>query len=130
MPTDISQYILDIYRMVANKSITFGCKVFDNVNGIGGRIISVHNDEWNTLIKFLGDDGVSIMEANKEDLSIIGHPVMIGDILEYIENASIFGNETLNFQTNTLLNFWLHKETPIDKQWEAVVKHIHMIIFD
>ena len=104
------QKINAIYEKIANKDLTFGCKIFHKVESwkrwFKARIItdSIKRDDWIFYwVKLDSENSVTWLQ--EKEMEIIGHPVMIGDMIDFIEK-------------NT------QEVKPEQTKWEGVIKII------
>ena len=125
-----------IYQEMANKELSFGCicKINDGEDVIFIR----QNKTWSYL---------SIRENEEFTVSlwytpeIIGHPVMIGDVLDrYKTNNNdykVWGIDPYDLKSYSafqeydikrLLNLWTGKRTPIDEQSDECINFVHSLI--
>lgn len=102
------QKIDAINEMIAKKNLSFGCKVFHKVESwkrwFKARIItdSIKRDDWIFYwVKLDSENSVTWLQ--EKEMEIIGHPVMIGDVIDFIEK-------------NT------QEVKPEQTKWEGVIK--------
>lgn len=70
-----------IYKAIANKEITLGCKIFIE----GEKWVIVDEDKyWEWIATLRGDWWVTREKPNIE-FEVVGHPIMIWDVIDYIE---------------------------------------------
>lgn len=76
------QMIEKIYEVIADKTLSFGCKIkwYKREH----TIVSCGNTTYNTIIQF-SDTLLSKVDKSDRAFKIIWHPVMIWDVLNYID---------------------------------------------
>lgn len=79
-----------IYEKIANKDLSFGCIVkWEEAKYRILKAIQPHRFEAiTTWYIWYGDYG-SVVLTPISEYEIIGHPVMIGDVMDYIENITL-----------------------------------------
>lgn len=129
-----------IYEKVANKELTFGCKIITNeYNWDEFRVAKsglLAIKEWEAY-RTVGCDCCS------EDLTIkevIGHPVMIGDVMDYLEDISrsqfddeedeeyFYSREEYYEDIAELSDCWGDKRLCIDEQSEECIDLVYSLI--
>jgi len=109
-----------IYEKMANKELSFGCKIEDIL--------------WNSLWRVVFSDS-SLNTWNIEtdigmkidywySINIIWHQVMIGDVLNYKQ-------ETENWGSNHILDLltdWTLKTLPIEDQNQECIDYVYNLI--
>lgn len=128
--------ITAIYKEMANKDLSFGCKVkFSKwIYSIIDRenvwfLDSYKGVDWNIRNTIVIEDGVNSRCYSIEE--IIGHPVMIGDVIKRIkENREISYWEYLVKLLGQLSRPWLWRELglSIDDQSQECVDFVYSII--
>lgn len=129
-----------IYDMIANKERKFGCKYL--VKNNEWSIFELREDEW---------DGISFNDWYDETFEwiwedelirykliwIIGHPVMIWDVFDYINEEKInmvwsdssYAIDVRDWeQFINIFNLWGHKRKPIEEQSDECVNFIYSLI--
>jgi len=131
------QMLSAIYEKIANKELTFGCKIRWN------------SDTWNCVRE--DNDGL-ILERDwasdwihtvhidfwENDFRTIGHPVMIGDCIAYLDDvyeekywAPPPSPEVADKMRKTILDmlmYWEFTRKPIDDQSTDCITYIHSLI--
>jgi len=143
MPTK-QEMITKIYEVIADKTLSFGCLIRHEKVAL----------RWNCIVlwwwypvkthvyacyKRSMDDIMSDVWVPKDGLEIIWHPVMIGDVLDWMYENKIecnvvpevydtfweaIGNRTL-LVGRTL---WLNSRLPIDQQSEECIKYVYDLL--
>ncbi|MBB1578953.1 MAG: hypothetical protein HG424_003160 [candidate division SR1 bacterium] len=149
-----------IYAEMANKELTFGCKVkfskgiYSIIDREDVGFLSAYKgqdgDIHNTIVI---EDGVNSRCYSIEE--IIGHPVMIGDVLDYLEDkrfycekckkivdgrdvsdcrfggeyyCDICNNEYLVDIKSNILFDWSKKREPVEAQSDECVDFVYSLI--
>lgn len=129
--------IAAIYAEMANKELTCGCKVkFSKwIYSIIDRenvwfLDSYKGVDWNIHNTIVVEDGVNSRCYSIEE--IIWHPVMIGDVLNWIDNKMGVSNheyeEFVINEVNMAILLWLEYLKPIDEQSDDCVNFIYSLI--
>lgn len=107
---DNKEKLKKIYETIASKELGFGCLcIVDSMNPIKYRMSS-----WDERPK-------------EEIIKIIGHPVMIGDVLDWIEKQP---EEKEWLCVWWVLSRWEDKRKPIDDQTDECIDFIYSLIND
>ena len=118
--------IVRIYEVIANKELSFWCIVkvkwkygiwmwFDQSSY--GRIYDCKRNNWDLLSTLTSDE-------DTDDIEIIWHPVMIGDVLDWMSNHPF-----IRYKTELFLS-WEHKRKQIDDQADSCVDFIYSLVID
>ena len=110
-----------IYKEIANKELSFGCKVL-----IENRISLIiwENANWKYAVRYTWSWRiVSQQREKKEILKIFWHPVMIGDVFDYIEDDHFDYADIYN-----LCDYWKEKTKPIGQQSEECIDYIYKLL--
>lgn len=128
--------IVAIYKEMANKELTFGCKVkFSKwIYSIIDRenvwfLDSYKGVDWNIRNTIVIEDGVNSRCYSIEE--IIGHPVMIWDVIKRIkENIEISYWEYLVKLLGQLSRLWLWRwlGLSIDDQTDECIDYVYSLI--
>lgn len=131
---DKQQMLTKIYEVIADKILSFGCKVIMRDTDIkyGTNICC---PDW---LAYYHNDGRWWFEFDKSKLvEIIWHPVMLGDVLDWIEkNKMEWANrdhlEEEKYEFWDMLNYlcamrWT-KNQPIDNQSEDCIKYVYDLL--
>ena len=131
-----------IYEVIADKTLSFGCKVI---------VCRWFDDNWKTPfepllqeVKLIISDWDCWINTSKqypiakcvtrrgEFENIIWHPVMIWDVLDWInrekESLRYYCKENIRRWINDILDKREHKRLPIDEQGEDCITFIHNLI--
>lgn len=122
---------------MANKELTFGCKVkFSKwVYKIIDReniwfLSSYEAKDWVVHNTIVIEDGVNSRCYNIE--KIIWHPVMIGDVLDWIDNKMGVSNceyeEFVVEEVNAVVLLWWEYLKPIEEQSDDCVDYVYSLI--
>lgn len=139
---------------MANKELTFGCKVkFSKwVYKIIDReniwfLSSYEAKDWVVHNTIVIEDGVNSRCYNIE--KIIWHPVMIGDVLDWIENKDFDTNKKIpwfwfdneegiddesklfliqDYYTGKIIAFWNKKRGSIEAQSDECIDYVYSLI--
>ena len=75
----------ELIDSLADKELSFGCE-----------IIHLHNRKSDVVVYVIDDDNIGTknedLHCTKEEIEILGHPILIGDILEKIYEIEKDGN--------------------------------------
>jgi len=123
-----------IYEKIANKELSFGCKIirFSGVLDTFIYFIPTYTDISYNVISWLTWGLVldSVTTEKFEKYIIIWHPVMIWDVFEYqIENLWLNPVE-FNYLDSKLLWIWKHKRLPIEQQSEECINYVYNLIIN
>ena len=130
------EQIKAIYEKIADKTLSFGCKVkrrfWDYFSE--NRIVKpdIYNKWrfkvdwwWDSFPLWIVDLWVWLIQTRfSNDELIIWHPVMIWDCLSYF-NAKTIG---VDYTTNDILKFWTKKRKPIEEQSDETIEYIYNLI--
>lgn len=128
-----------IYKEMANKELTFGCKVkFSKwIYSIIDRenvwfLDSYKGVDWNIRNTIVIEDGVNSRCYSIEE--IIGHPVMIGDVIDWIEPywkgyaQDVKFSQERKRKIDIVLLQWDKKREPIEVQSDECIDFIYSLI--
>lgn len=117
------QKIDAIYEKIARKDLSFGCRVkWEEAEYRILKAIQPHRLEAiPTWYRWYGDYGTVVLTPISE-YEIIGHPVMIGDVLDY------FWNKKWVMTLDRILRFWGEKTKTIEEQSDKCVDYIYNLI--
>lgn len=131
--------ITAIYKEMANKELTFGCKVkFSKwIYSIIDRenvwfLDSYKGVDWNIRNTIVIEDGVNSRCYSIEE--IIGHPVMIGDVIDWIEPywkgyaQDVKFSQERKRKIDIALLQWDKKREPIEAQSDECVEYVYNLI--
>lgn len=139
---------------MANKELTFGCKVkFSKwIYSIIDRenvwfLDSYKGVDWNIRNTIVIEDGVNSRCYSIEE--IIGHPVMIGDVIDWIEKKDFDVNKKIpwfwfedekeiddesklfliqDYYTDKIIAFWDKKRESIETQSDECIDYVYSLI--
>lgn len=148
MPTK-QEKIDAIYEKIANKDLSFGCRIFHKVESwkiwFKARIITdkIKRDDWTFYwVKLYSENSVTWLQ--EKEMEIIGHPVMIGDVMDYIENITL--DKIYNYiwvkkeeipdlilqktrdAMMKIFPLWKQKRLPIEDQSDGCINCIYNLI--
>ena len=126
-----------IYKEMANKELNLGCKVrFDKwIYTIIDRenvwfLDSYKGVDWNIHNTIVVEDGVNSRCYSIEE--IIWHPVMIGDVLDWIERKMGISNheyeEFVINEVNMAVLLWGEYPKPIEEQSDECIDYVYSLI--
>ena len=138
------EMINKIYEVIADKTLSFWCIAEYKYNGFQKLLLciqsySIWNKYWTPLNYTNNPVEIDISEMRK----IIWHPVMIGDVLEYIQDNLIMLNTSEKWdyfmlKKNpytpydwilwTLMDIRTNKRKPIENQSEECITFIYNLI--
>ena len=99
-----------IYEVIANKELSFGCKVSRwDFNEIV--IIGQYEIKKSKVIRIYCPDDTDYLN------DVIWHPVLIGDVLDWIKIEHDLWNLDYISPIEAIIN-WKHKRLPIEEQSE------------
>lgn len=121
-----------IYKEMANKELTFGCKVY--VVDASWIVVGCDKDWVNVRWENLG----TTLKKNNPDITVVWHQVMIWDVLEWLEykmpiklkdvmDLTVFF-QTSYITTTKLINIWKKKSEPIDNQPDYCIDYVMELI--
>lgn len=115
-----------IYENVANKDLSFGCKIFHKVDWkrwFKAKIITDKIErEDGTFYWVKLDSENSVTWLQEKEMEIIGHPVMIGNVLDY------FWNKKWLMTLDRILRFYEEKTKMIEEQSDKCIDYIYNLI--
>lgn len=128
-----------IYKEMANKELTFGCKVkFSKwIYSIIDRenvwfLDSYKGVDWNIRNTIVIEDGVNSRCYSIEE--IIGHPVMIGDVIDWIEPywkgyaQDVKFSQERKRKIDIVLLQWDKKRESIETQSDECIDYVYSLI--
>lgn len=118
---------------MANKELTFGCKVkFSKwIYSIIDRenvwfLDSYKGVDWNIRNTIVIEDGVNSRCYSIEE--IIGHPVMIGDVMYYIRKKYWNNHSWFHADRDELIDLRSKEREPIEWQYDECVNFVYSLI--
>lgn len=127
-----TEMLTKIYEVIADKSLSFGCKVIMRDTDIkyGTNICC---PDW---LAYYHNDGRWWFEFDKSKLvEIIGHPIMLGNILDWSGRDRWYGvdfDQQGHFEyegdLDRLLWLWLYKCQSIDQQSDECIKYVYDLL--
>ena len=112
-----------IYKEMANKKLKLWCKC------------KSHN--WENVIFIRKNRGWEylFLRKNKEFMiplwyspKIIWHPVMIGDVLDWVDEHNKSVRTWMLKYEKVIVYFWWNKKEPIDKQSDECIDYVYSLI--
>lgn len=103
--------IQKIYKVIADKTLSFGCKFFHKGTGEIWRYSYIWKDK--DMTKWI---------------KIIWHPVMIWDVLEFSDKLDKKWKRYWYTLCNRIIDLWKDKRKPIDDQSEECIKFVHSLL--
>lgn len=136
---DRKEKIKVIYDTIANKERTFGCNYI--IKDRDWHEYEVRETEWECVNLTYWDSYEVDEWYDSYDInylvSIIGHPVMIWDVFDYINEEKIdvvWSNSSCTIdardggQSIDIFNLWEHKRKPIEEQSDECINFIYSLI--
>ncbi len=128
-----------IYEKIANKELTFGCKVDDECWRIVSIVEETADERWYIVVSeesLYNDEDlgayycwlrVSWLEIMEQiDIAeIIWHPVMLGTIFEWYSSSKWFINSQFVME---LIDKWTGYDESIDEQSDECIDFVHSLI--
>lgn len=144
--------ISTIYKEIANKELTFGCKIL-----IDKEIATViEEDKYWDWIAILREDWWVTRDESDYEFTEIGHPVMIWDVLDYFKNKRFYctkckkivdwrdvsddqlwgeyycdicnANHLYDIEDDIIF-YWFEKRKPIETQEDQCIDYIYNLIW-
>ena len=113
-----------IYKEIANDELTFGCKIL--IDREIATVIDWDRDwEW---IAILREDWCVTRDDYENEFTIIGHPVMIGDVLDWVDEHNKSVRKWMLKYEKVIVYFWWNKKEPIDKQSDGCIDYVYSLI--
>lgn len=145
---ELKEKIDAIYEKIANKDLNFGCKIFHKVDwkrSFKARIITDKIEkDYGTFYWVKLDSENSVTWLQEKEMEIIGHPVMIGDVMDYIENITLdkiysyiwvkkeeIPDLILQKTKDAMMKIfplWKQKRKPIEEQSDDCIDFIYNLI--
>lgn len=125
----IEQMIEVIYEEIANKELSFSCNVKVETSSYWrtGKFIKETND----IVKYIdsNDWEEQIQDYNNiyNEMEIIWHPVMIWDVLDWMEQR-VTDVVWMPLFMWIMQSTWKHKRKPIEDQSEECITYIYNLI--
>ena len=112
------EMIKAIYNKIADKNLSFWCRLL--TNKWIRKVVSVNNSNIINEKHYRND---------KQNIIIIWHPVMIGDVFNYIEKENIQTTKLCDtYQWADILEIWKEKRKPINEQNIECIEYIYNLI--
>lgn len=130
-----AEKISAIYKKIANKELSFWCicqtieKIWFELNVNYWPIAEIDKYQWWEVMQIRLQDCGWHKINNK--FTIIWHPVLIWDVLDYIENnIKDYFREYSWYQSNyiNLLFLWKNKRLPLEEQSDLCIEYIYNLI--
>ena len=110
--------IYKIYEKIANKELSFGCRIWDNI--VTFKIWEENNEFWysNVFVKMLktGDEIITLSWFDEVDWKLIWHPVMIWDVLDWLYENNLWFVKEKN--SCSCCDDWVDNEQKIIWLWK------------
>lgn len=131
------QKIDAINDVIARKDLNFGCKTFHKVDwkrSFKARIITDKIEkDYGTFYRVKLDSENSVTWLQEKEMEIIGHPVMLGDVIDYI-NEDIYpgaGYDHVFYHSwesvVDVVNLWEEKRKPIEDQPDDCIDYVYKL---
>ena len=129
------QKLAVIYAEMANKELTFGCKVkfskwiYSIIDRENVWFLSSYNgNDWNIHNTIVIEDGVNSRCYSIEE--IIWHPVRLWDVFEFlVELAEDYDYEWRQQEFDNLNLFREKKRKPIDEQSDECIRYVYSLLW-
>ena len=124
-----------IYEKIANKDLSFGCRIFhkfDWKRWFKARIItdSIKRDDGTFYwVKLEFENSVTWLQ--EKEMEIIGHPVMLSDALDWIydNEMTLFEDTWINHIIDTTIKLWIwNLRKPLEEQSDKCIDFIYSLI--
>ena len=132
---ELKEKIDFIYEKIANKDLTFGCKIFHKVDwkrSFKARIITDKIEkDYGTFYWVKLEFENSITWLQEKEMEIIGNPVMLGDVLDWIydNEMTLFEDTWINHIIDTTIKLWiLNLRKPLEEQSDKCIDFIYNLI--
>lgn len=145
------QKIDAINEMIAKKNLSFGCKIFhkfDWKRWFKARIITDKIEkDYGTFYWVKLDSENSVTWLQEKEMEIIGHPVMIGDVIDFIEKNTqevkpeqtkwegvikiqlwCSRGKAIEIFTEHIIFVWKNKRFPIEEQSDECIDFVYSLI--
>lgn len=120
------QDMLDkIYEVIADKTLSCWCNI----------LLPNHHNKWpyvyiNEEHFFNGyvilNNKEQIVNIDEWDITVMWHPVMIGDVLDWIENRDNTHDNISDWYAVT--KYWKNKRHPIENQSDECIEYIFNLL--
>lgn len=135
------QKIEAIYKRIANKELSFGCRVFHKIDWkrwFKARVITdkIERDDWIFYWIVLESEN-SVTWLQEKEMEIIGHPVMFGTVLDWFweKRIDICWSDSVcaidireGENSLELFHFWKDKALPLEEQSDDCISFIYNFI--
>lgn len=138
------EMIREIEKIVANKELSFGCRIVENntIYNIQDAYWCYVGWDWDIYREWWDSDEDIEIEIEK----IIWHPVMIWDVMDFIWNnlvSKIFSSpeseeeadqlnsliqDFINQKTGEIIELWNLKRKPIEEQSNECIEFVYNLI--
>lgn len=133
------EMISKIYEKVSDKTLSFGCKIknlsFENKKTIW--IVREVVTLWNFIKKYVSVYAIPEQCKNdwneeyiySENIEIIWHPVMIWDVLDYIDKyykTYLWWDVNVNWEV--IIRNWNYLRKPLEMQSNDCIEYIYNLI--
>lgn len=132
---ELKEKIDFIYEKIANKDLTFGCKIFHKVDwkrSFKARIITDKIEkDYGTFYWVKLEFENSITWLQEKEMEIIGNPVMLGDVLDWIydNEMTLFEDTWINHIIDTTIKLWIwNLRKPLEDQSDDCIDFIYNLI--
>lgn len=126
-----------IYKEMANKEKTMWCKYLVYKKNEPDEIVEAI-EEWVNFTLFFGENDYAMSPSEVDYYEyynikeVIGHPVMIGDVLNWIDKKMGVSNcedeEFVVEETNISVLLWREYLNPIEDQSDECVDYVYNLI--
>ena len=133
---ELKEKIDAIYEKIANKDLNFGCRIFHKVESwkrsFKARIITDKIEkDYGTFywVKLYSENSITWLQ--EKEMEIIGNPVMLGDVLDWIydNEMTLFEDTWINHIIDTTIKLWIwNLRKPLEDQSDDCIDFIYNLI--
>ena len=116
-----------IYKEIADKTLSFWCKIIYEAD-----LHFIIENDWISYIRLVDNEWCVLhLYENiiRNHWKIIWHPVILGDIIEYIDNMW-YDENTYTYTNNieNIIKLWVERKKPIEEQSDDCINYIYNLI--
>ena len=124
-----------IYEVIADKELSFGCKIKFEHNWI--KTVDIYLENTWEYFDCISEKHISY---DNEPYTVIGHNVMIGDVFEWTHNEQrIMDKNSQDYEwyyilwgmsriRTSLANIWWQPRKPIESQNKETIEYVYNLI--
>lgn len=136
-----AEILLEIYEKISDKTLSFGCKIFvKEIQKISYTEKIIDTDifvgEWVNTMKTLNNWEIGLFWPDASWLfwDVIGHPVMIGDVIDCFSQQKVFIQGSTDYILHNdiveIIKLWENKRAPIEEQSNDCILYIYSLLRD